>query len=275
VTATPSPFRPGGQYFSTLASVVAVVIVAGLTAYFFLSDQAPSVEPEPVIEAPAQPVALPPPPEAPVESLLLPPLDESDSLVRDLVSALTSHPTFAAWLIPDNLISMFVVVVENTADGNNPATHLAPLRPTQRFRTTDASSVLSVDPTSYTRYNTHAEIVASINPVGAAELYRTLYPLIAEAYTELGYPDGGFEETLNRALRNLLETPISERDVALVPRATFFDFADEALENLLPVQKQFMGMGPRNVRSIQSSLLDIAREVGVDMNSLPMPTVIR
>jgi len=255
--------------------VVAVVIVAGLTAYFFLSDQAPFVEPEPVIEAPAQPVALPPPPEAPVESLLLPPLDESDSLVRDLVSALTSHPTFAAWLIPDNLISMFVVVVENTADGNNPATHLAPLRPTQRFRTTDASSVLSVDPTSYTRYNTHAEIVASINPVGAAELYRTLYPLIAEAYTELGYPDGGFEETLNRALRNLLETPISERDVALVPRATFFYFADEALESLLPVQKQFMGMGPRNVRSIQSSLLDIAREIGVDMNSLPMPTVIR
>ena len=275
MTATPSPFRPGGQYFAPLVGVIAVAIVAGLATYVFFGRQAPVGEPEPVVEAPAQPVAPPPPPEAPVEPLALPPLDESDSLVRDLVSALTSHPAFAAWLIPDNLVSMFVLVVENAADGNNPATHLAPLRPTQRFRTTDPSSPLTLDPASYARYNTHAEIVASINPVGAAELYRTLHPLITEAYAELGHPDGGFEDTLLRALRNLLGTPILERDVALVPRAAFFEFADEALEDLLPVQKQFMGMGPRNVRAVQASLLDIAREIGLDTSSLPVPTVVR
>ena len=271
-----SPFRPGGQYFGPLIGVVAVAIVAGLASFFFFGGEEPIAEPESVVEAPVQ-VALPAPPpvEEPVEELVLPSLDASDSLARDLVAALTSHPAFAAWLIPDDLVRIFVVVVENVADGNNPAGHLTPLRTTQRFRTTGETARLSLDPSSYARYNTHAEIVASINPVGAAELYRNLYPLITEAYAELGHPDGGFDDALHRALRTLLATPVLEREVPLVPRATFFEFADDELEDLSPVQKQFLGMGPRNVRVVQASLLDIARELGIDPGGLPTPEVVR
>lgn len=276
MTPVASPFRPGGQYFGPLIGVVVVAIVAGLASYIYFGGQETVEEPEPVVEAPPRPVApAPPPVEALVEEIALPSLDESDSLVRDLVAALTSHPAFAAWLIPDQLVRTFVLVVENVADGNNPAERLTPLRPTQRFRVRGEAPQLGIDPASYARYNTHAEIVASINPVGAAELYRRLYPLITEAYAELGHPDGGFDNTLQRALRILLETPVLERDVTLVPRATFFEFADDELESLHPVQKQFLGMGPRNVRAVQASLLDIARELGIDSSSLPVPAVVR
>ena len=277
MTPVASPFRPGRQYFGPLIGVVAVAIVAGLASFFFFGGQETVQEPEPVAEAlPAAPAAPPAPPvEAPVEEMALPSLDESDSLVRDVVSTLTSHPAFAAWVIPDQLVRTFVLVVENVADGNNPAERLTPLRPTQRFRVRGEAPQLGIDPTSYARYNTHAEIVASINPVGAAELYRRLYPLITEAYAELGHPDGGFNDTLQRALRNLLETPVLERDVALVPRATFFEYVDDELEDLHPVQKQFLGMGPRNVRAVQASLLDIAREIGIDPDDLPTPEVVR
>ena len=276
MTPDASPFRPGGQYFGPLIGVVVVAIVAGLASFFFFGDQE-TVE-EPVVEAtprPAPPRPPPPPVEAPVEEIALPSLDDSDSLVRDFVAALTSHPAFTAWLIPNQLVRTFVLVVENVADGNNPAERLTPLRPTQRFRVRGEAPQLGVDPASYARYNTHAEIVASINPVGAAALYRRLYPLITEAYAELGHPDGGFDDTVLRALRNLLETPVLERDVILVPRATFFEFADDAFESLHPVQKQFLGMGPRNVRAVQASLLDIARELGIDSSSLPVPEVVR
>jgi hypothetical protein len=258
--------------------VVALAIVAALASFVFFGGQEPVEEPEPVVEAvpPPPPPATPPPVEEPEEEVALPSLDDSDSLVRDFVAALTSHPAFAAWLIPDQLVRTFVLVVENAADGNNPAAGLTPLRPTQRFSVRgEAPAPLSVNPASYARYNTHAEIVASINPVGAAELYRRLYPLITEAYAELGHPDGGFDNTLLRALRNLLETPVLERDVALVPRATFFEFANDELENLHAVQKQFLGMGPRNVRAVQASLLDIAREIGIDPGDLPTPEVVR
>jgi hypothetical protein len=278
VTPNISPFRPGGRYFGPLIGVVALAIVAALASFVFFGGQEPVEEPEPVVEAvpPPPPPATPPPVEEPEEEVALPSLDDSDSLVRDFVAALTSHPAFAAWLIPDQLVRTFVLVVENAADGNNPAAGLTPLRPTQRFSVRgEAPAPLSVNPASYARYNTHAEIVASINPVGAAELYRRLYPLITEAYAELGHPDGGFDNTLLRALRNLLETPVLERDVALVPRATFFEFANDELENLHAVQKQFLGMGPRNVRAVQASLLDIAREIGIDPGDLPTPEVVR
>ena len=274
MTPDATPFRPGGQYFGPLIGVVAVAVVAGLVSFFYFGGQETVEEPEPVVEA-LPPSPPPPPVSAPVEEIALPPLDDSDSLVRDLVAALTSHPGFAAWLIPDQLVRTFVLVVENVADGNNPAARLTPLRPTQRFRVRGEAPQLGVDPASYARYNTHAELVASINPVGAAELYRRLYPLITEAYAELGHPDGGFNDTLRRALRNLLETPVLERDVTLVPRATFFEFVDDELEDLHPVQKQFLGMGPRNVRAVQASLLDIARKIGIDPGDLPTPQVVR
>ena len=273
-----SLLRPGGQYFGPLIGMVAVAIVAALASFFFFGGQEPVEEPGSVVETvPAPPPPAPPPPvEEPEVEVALPSLDESDSLVRDLVAALTSHPVFAAWFIPDQLVRIFVLVVENAADGNNPAAGLTPLRPTQPFRVRgEAPAPLGVDPASYARYNTHAEIVASINPVGAAELYRRLYPLITEAYAELGHPDGGFDNTLLRALRNLLDTPVLERDVTLVPRATFFEFADDELEDLYPVQKQFLGMGPRNVRAVQASLLDIALEIGIDPDDLPTPEVVR
>lgn len=276
MTPDASPFRPGGQYFGPLIGVVAVAIVAGLASFFFFGGEEPVEEPEPVVQAPPPaPAPAPPPVVEPEEEFILPALDDSDSLVRDLVAALTSHPAFAAWLIPDDLIRTFVLVVENVADGNNPADSLRPLRPTQRFQTTGEQPQLGIDPASYARYNTHAEIVASINPVGAAELYRRLYPLITEAYAALGHPDGGFDDTLQRALGMLLKTPVLERDVSLMPRATFFEFADDELEDLRPVQKQFLGMGPRNVRAVQASLLDIARELGISSSDLPLPVVVR
>ncbi len=269
----PSLFRPGGQYFIPLIGVVVVATVVAIGSFVFFGGQEPVSEPAPVVETP--PLAPPPPPDAPEEAVELPSLGESDSFVRDLVAALTSHPAFAAWLIPDNVVRTFVLVVDNIADGNNPADHLTPLRPTQRFRTLGEAPQLSIDPASFARYNTHAEIVASINPVGAAELYRRLYPLITEAYAELGHPDGGFDDTLRRAQRTLLGTPVLERDAPVVPRATFFEFAADELEDLQPVQKQFLGMGPRNVRAVQASLLDIARELGIDSGSLPVPAVVR
>jgi len=269
-----SPFRPGGQYFAPLLGVIAVAIVAGLASFYILGRQDAPADPESVVEAPAF-SATPRPADEPPPPVPLPPLAESDALVRDLVSALTSHSAVAAWLIPDQLVRLFVLAVENLADGNNPSARLTPLRPTQRFQTTGDASQPSIDPASYARYNTHAEIVASIDPVGAASLYRRLYPLITEAYAELGHPDGGFDDTLRRALENLLRTPVLEREVTLVPRAAFFEYADPELEALLPVQKQFLGMGPRNVRAVQASVRDIARELGVAPSGLPTPVVVR
>ena len=52
-----------------------------------------------------------------------------------------------------------------------------------------------------------------------------------------------------------LGTPVLERDATVVPRATFFEFAADEFEDLQPIQKQFLGMGPRNVRAVRVTVL--------------------
>ncbi|MDA1094598.1 MAG: DUF3014 domain-containing protein [Acidobacteria bacterium] len=269
-----SPARPGGQYFAPLLGVAVLAVVAGVVSFlvFGRQDVTPPTEPSPDRPTVTEGSTAEAPEPQPIP---LSTLGESDALVRDLVAALTPHSAFAAWLIPDHLVRLFVVVAENVADGTNPSARLTPLRPTQRFQTSGAPDQAVIDPASYARYNTHAEIVASIDPVRAAALYRRLAPLIDEAYMELGHPAGAFDDTLRRALVNLLRTPVLERAEPLVPRMAFFEFADADVENLMPVQKQFMGMGPRNVRAVQASLRDIARELGFAAASLPTPAVIR
>ena len=266
--------RPGGPRTGPLVGLVALAIVAGVASYdFFLADppagEAPARAEAPAPAPPAGAAAADPGPDPPVS------LDESDSMVRDLVTTLSSHPGLAAWLIPDDLVRVFVVVVDNVADGHTPDRHLPPWRPTRRFRTVGAPAGLHVDPRSHARYDTHAEIVAAIEPAVAAELYHKLRPLIAVAYLELGGAADEFDATALRALRNLLETPVLEREARLIHRAPFFEFADPALEDLLPVQKQFLGMGPRNVRAVQASLLEIAEAIGFDVAGLPVPRVLR
>lgn len=262
------PNRPTGPF----VGVVALAIVAGVASYDFFVADPPAEEPAAGGEVPT-----PAPPVrddgdgAPAPA----PLDGSDGMVRDLVATLSPHPGLAAWLIPDDLVRIFVVVVDNVADGHTPAEHLPPWRPTRRFQAAGASSALRVAPLSHARYDTHAEIVAAIDPAVAAELWHTLQPLFATAYAELGRAGDEFDATVLRALRNLLETPVVERDVRLVHRAPFFEFADPAIEDLLPVQKQFLGMGPRNVRAVQASLLEIAEAIGFDTTDLPAPRVLR
>ncbi len=264
--------RPRGRHSGPFVGVVALAIVVGVAAYDFFDADSSGENPLPRAEGPA---SASPSRDAATEPAPAASLDDSDRMVRTLAATLSSHPGLAAWLIPDDLVRIFVVVVENVANGHTPDRHLPPWRPTRRFQTAGAARALHVAPLSHARYDTHAEIVAAMEPAAAARLYHRLRPLIAVAYAELGRPGEEFDATVLRALRNLLETPVLEREVRLVHRAPFFEFADPALEDLLPVQKQLLGMGPRNVRAVQASLLEIAEAIGLDVAGLPVPRVLR
>ena len=86
---------------------------------------------------------------------------------------------------------------------------------------------------------------------------------------ELGNPDRPFLGTFERAIINLLDVPIVDTSSALVEHAPFFHFTDETLESLSPVQKQFLGMGPSNVRTIQAKIRQIALAIGIADSRLP------
>jgi hypothetical protein len=200
----------------------------------------------------------------------VPALDESDALVRDLVKRLSSHPSVMAWLATNGLIRNFTVVVVNIADGGTPAGQLQVLRPSSRFNVTGTSGDLRIDPQSYDRYNEIAAAAASLDPAGSARLYATLKPRIEEANGDLGLSSMPFDRTLERAIVQLLETPVVDGPIRVVPRGGVgYDFADQRLQQLTPAQKQLLRTGPRNVRTIKTALRNLAIALGIPAERLP------
>jgi hypothetical protein len=202
--------------------------------------------------------------------VVVPPLDQSDPVVRELLRQLTSHPRVAAWLATDGLIRNFTVVVANTADGATPARHLRVLRPAAAFSVDTTGNGIVLDPLSYRRYDEIASALASVDPAGAARLYATLKPRIAEAYKDLGHPDTPVDQALERALVALLETPVVQGPIHLHPvKGTGYAFDDPRLESLTDAQKQLLRTGPDNMRVIQGSLRSMALALGIGESRLP------
>ena len=199
----------------------------------------------------------------------LPPLDQTDAVVRDLVKALSSHPSVAAWLTTDGLVRNFTVSVANVAEGRTPTRHLSKLRPAEPFRVIERGDAAVIDPRSYERYTTLAAAVSSLDPAGSARLYATLKPRIEDAYRELGVPDTPFDRTLERAIVMLLSTPVPDDQLRVEPRGIGYGFAAPDFEALKPAQKHLLRAGPRNARAIQASLREIALALGIPAERLP------
>jgi hypothetical protein len=270
--ATPRPVWP------IVASAVLVLFLVALGTYGWYSRRARSV-PQQTPAAPraegAATRSRTPPLGGPGDDVELPPLGESDSLVRLLVGRLSAHPAVAAWLTSDGLIRNATVVVQNVAAGGTPARHLAHVGPQAAFAVRTEAGETFADSVSHQRYNWLADGVASLDTDGAARLYSTLRPRLEEAYAELGSTEPGFDGTVERAIVVLLQTPVVEGDVRLVPRGALYAYADPRLEALLPAQKQLVRTGPRNTRLMQGKLREIALALGITADRLPNETLIR
>ena len=202
---------------------LAIYFIFGRTAAPGDQSAAPAVaQPKPESNAPLGAAADP---------IDVPPLDESDSLVRELVAKLSSHPSVAAWLATDGLVRNFTVVVANIAEGRTPAGHLRSLAPSGSFRIIERNDDQFIDPGSYARYDRLADAVASIDAAGSARLYSTLKPRIEEAYGDLGLKESSFDRTLERAVVSLLAAEIPNGPVEVVPRGIVYGYADADIES--------------------------------------------
>ena len=246
------------------ALIVTLVLIAGaalLLFYFAWKKTPPSgvrVESKSVV--PSKETERPQRVEG--EHLPLPPLDDTDALVRLLVGRLSSHPSVAAWLTTDQLIRNFTVSVINIADGQTPSRHLRALRPHGQFSVGEEGGAPFIDPRSYRRYDDYADAVAALDAEGAARIYVTLKPRIHDASSQLGHP-GDFDAVLERAIVELLKTPVVEGRLGLASKSVAYELADPRLQSLSGAQRQLLRMGPRNVRIIQAKLRDIASHLGI------------
>jgi len=172
-----------------------------------------------------------------------------------------------ATLATDDLIRDFTIGVANVAQGESATRQLTVLRPSSSFQVIQRGNDLAIDPRSYKRYDGLAAAAQSIDPAAISRVYATLKPRIEEAARELG--DASFDRTLERAIVQLLNTPIPEDPILVQTKGIGYGFVDPKLEALTNGQKHLLRTGPQNARAIKESLRRIALALGIPEERLP------
>lgn len=196
-------------------------------------------------------------------------LDKSDDIVRSLIAELSSAPTFSQWLKTKDLVRKFVAAVDNIANGQSPRPQMDFFALEGKFKTMIKNGQTYLDPSAYDRYNVVADVFDSVSTTGCARMYGRFKPLFQQAYRELGYPKGDFDQTLLRAFVEILKTPVVDEPVALEQKIMSYAMMDPNLEELSAAQKHLLRMGPENLQLIQAKLREIALALGFTESQLP------
>ena len=263
----PSEEEPAERSGTVAVIVIAAVIAVGaaVVLWWWYTSRGAGSDGEGAAEAPAaveaaasEPAADAEPPAASTEPEPDPPPDlaGSDSLVREIVGALSRHAEWVAWLAPEELAISFVRSVGAVAYDEPPQNGLEPLRPEDGFSVVRRGQRFYPAETSYRRYDLAAEVFDSIDVAGAAGAYERLEPLFERAHDELGYP-GEFGDTLELAVTKLLATPIPDGPPELRLRVISFEYVDPVLEGLNPAQKLLLRLGPDNGERVRAKVREL------------------
>ena len=257
---------------STLLFLTTAFVI-GLLAAFFLSqspkETTPPPTPAPTVEetqpAEAQPapaVRLPvaPPPTEQVtaqQEKQLPALEKSDAIVREELTAVLPQKNWLDMFIFDHLIQRFVLMVDSLPRSGMSYNRLPLYTPLDRFVPTEHNGTLTISSNNYARYKLFINLVDKVAMQEAAGMYFRYYPLFQEAYRELGYPDGRFNDRFIEVIDHLLATPDVQEPIRLVQPHIRYQYADPKLEALSAGQKLLIRMGRDNAGAVLAKLREL------------------
>jgi hypothetical protein len=246
-------------------ALIAVLVVAALAAaaWLFMRRDPPYLPPPPKVEAPAEPQAPQGPkhPVPPAEARPLPPLAASDPALHDAIRPLFGPQALERFFNLDDLVRRIVATVDNLPR-EAVAARLNPVKPVGGLVATqgrDAS--LAIAPENAKRYAAHVRLLELVDAAKLAEVYFHFYPLFQQAYVELGYPNGHFNDRLVEVIDHLLATPEVKGPILLVTPKVLHEFADPELEARSAGQKVLIRMGAGNAARVKAKLREIRAQV--------------
>ena len=182
-----------------------------------------------------------------------------DAWAMSQIVQLVPERTIADLIIQQDMISNFVVFIDNASRGEL-VTQFSPLMaPKEKFAADQSGENLltyQVNTANFSRYDSYANLLVSLPVDKSVAVYKELTPTIDEAHMELGYEAGTFDRKLKRAMDFLIDAPVLTDDVKLVAPSAMYQFADAELEGLLAIQKLLLRMGPDNQQKVRAKLIE-------------------
>lgn len=215
------------------------------------ASSAPEPIEHPISEAQVEPISATSTPLPP-----LPALDASDGAAVAALAALPGAHGLADLLIARGLIPHLVATVDALARHGTIGSSILPLRPPQgAFATTGSGDELAIAPSNRARYAPYMHLVETLDARRLVSWYVHWYPLFQQAYRQLGYPRGYFNDRLLATIDDLLAAPNVGGEVRLVPAANgHYALSDPTWESLSAGQKLMIRVGPDNERVLKIKL---------------------
>jgi hypothetical protein len=248
-----------------VAALLAVAIAVGA---LYVHRHAPATTPA---AAPAASMAsgdsalLPPPVQHPIsvatagstvasDSPALGRSDGSDTSVRAALSALAGGQSLDGLLTSDYVIQRIVAAID-ALPRKQLAPNVLPVRgaPGKLVTRTSGDAVV-IDSGNAARYAPYMRVLEAVDPQQLVHWYARNYSLFQDAYRQLGYPDGYFNDRLVEVIDHLLATPEPTAPPALVRPKVMYEYADPALESLSAGQKMLLRAGPADEAQIKAKL---------------------
>lgn len=220
------------------------------------------VDADPIDIQEVEPVPVPdvaesepdPEPERP-EVEPLPSLNNSDSAVLTRLAGLEMGASLLRLLTPDDIIRKFVVFTYNAAQGELPQVDY-PLRGVEGDVVVEEidDNLYQMLPATHRRFDNLIDTLVALEPEQAMSVYRALRPLFQEAYAELGLGSGNFDAVLVQAIDQIMTAESATGPFQLIKPSVMYVYAESRIEDMSPVAKQLLRLGPENTEKLKGRL---------------------
>ena len=184
----------------------------------------------------------------------LPALGDSDASVSSALYALGGEG-LKGLLLPQQVVGRIVATVDALPRHALGSSFILPLQtPRGAFRAKETQGILTADARNAERYAPYMAIVQHADPQALVAWYVHSYPLFQQAYRELGYPKGYFNDRLVAAIDDMLAAPEPKQPPALQLVQGRYLYVDPALESRSVGQKLMLRLGAANEAMLKVKL---------------------
>lgn len=250
-----------------LGAIVLIVLLMVVGAYLWLQREQPAPllapppqeTPLPDAAATPPPIAYPMPAQQPAQAL--PDLDASDPALRSGLAGLVDAQTLAERIVFEAFVRRVVATIDNLPREKVNLRQLPVKTVPGPFLTAVDDQGIRLRPDNSARYAVYMRAVEAVDTEKLVVLYARFYPLFQQAYIDLGYPKGYFNDRLIEVIDHLLATPQLQAPVRLVQPKVMYQYADPELEARSAGQKTLMRIGNANAATIKTKLRAIRSEL--------------
>lgn len=258
------------SYGGWAAAIIVVLVVVAAGIYLVQrgmhpaasqENPSPSTPSTPVTQAPASsssaiqhPITQATSGPAPASTASLPALADSDASVREALTDMAGGD-FTSLLVPSQIISRVVATVDALPRQSMGNTNILPLRtPKGTMQMQTANGITTITTANAERYAPYMAVLTRVDPHALVAWYKRNYPLFQEAYRELGYPRGYFNDRLIAAIDDMLSAPDIHDPIAVTKVGSRYHFVDAQLQSLSSGQKLMLRLGPENEAQFKAKL---------------------